>query len=74
MGRRLKGRIRLLRDLGVEVELEVGWWLERVGIGKWFRGVAAEMEHRLSVSEGWMLCLFVAGSWIPLSLNDRRRR
>ena len=47
MGHRQKGRIRLLRGLGFEVELEVGWWLERVGIGKWFRGVAAEMARRL---------------------------
>ena len=71
MGRRLMGRIRLLRGRGLEVVLEVDWyWLEKVGIGRWFQGFAAEMGHMLGVSEGWMLCLFVAGSWTPSSLAE----
>ena len=45
MGRRLKGHIRLLRDRVFEVELEVGYWTELLGIGMWLRGLAAEMEH-----------------------------
>ena len=69
MGRRLMGRIRLPRGLSLEVVLEVGWcWLERFGIGRWFQDFVAEMERMLGVSEGWMLCLFVAGNWIPSSL------
>lgn len=47
-GRRLKGRIRLLRGLGLEVELEVGYcWLVELGACNGFRGFAAEMGHML---------------------------
>lgn len=60
------GRIRLLPDLSLEVE-------HGVGSGRLFRGVA-EMVHRLGVSEGWMLDLFVAGSWIPSLLGEDCRR
>lgn len=48
MGRRLTGRIRLPRDLVLEVGFEVDdCWSEKRGIGRCFRGLAAEMEHRL---------------------------
>ena len=47
MGRRLMGRIRLLRDLVLEVGIQVGYWLEKLGIGERLQGLAAEMEHRL---------------------------
>lgn len=50
MGRRLKGHIRLLRDRVFEVELEVGCWIERLGIDKWLLGLVAEMGRRLGVS------------------------
>ena len=47
MGRRLTGRIRLLR--GPELEVGVDCCFERHDDGEW---VAAEMERRLGVSEG----------------------
>ena len=73
MGRRLKGRIRLLRDRGFEVALEVGDGPEELGIGKSLQGLAAETGHRLVESAGWMLDLSVAGSWIPSLLIEIRR-
>lgn len=71
MGRRLRGRIRLLRDLGLEVEVgvEVGGWFEEIGNGK---RLAAEMERRLVGSVEWMRGLFVAGSWIPSLRSESR--
>lgn len=46
MGRRLMGRIRLLRDLVLEVGFAVGYWTEKLGIGEGLHGLAAEMERR----------------------------
>ena len=71
MGRRLRGRTRLLRGLGLEVGVEGDCWCERLGEGEW---AAAERERRLGVSGEWMLGLFVAGRWIPLLLDEFRRR
>ena len=47
MGRRLKGRIHLLQGLVLEVRFEVGYLPEKLGIGEWLQGLAAEMERRL---------------------------
>ena len=66
----MRGRIRLLRGLVLEVGVEGDWWCGRLGDGVW---VAAQRERRLGVSGGWMLGLFVAGRWIPLLLDEFRR-
>lgn len=47
MGRRLTGRIRLLRDLVLMVRSEGDCWSVKLGVGRCFGGLAAEMEHRL---------------------------
>ena len=47
MGRRLKGRIRLLQGLVLEVRFDVDCWSGKLGIGDWLVVLAAEMEHRL---------------------------
>ena len=70
MGRRLRGRIRLLRGLVLEVGAVGDCWCGRREGGEW---VAAEMERRLGVFGEWMLGLFVAGRWIPLLLGEFRR-
>ena len=47
MGRRLMGRIRLLRDLVLEARGEVGCWAGRSGVGGiWLEEVAAETGRR----------------------------
>lgn len=46
MGRRLMGRIRLLRDPVLEVGFVVGYWTEKLGIGEELHGLVAEMERR----------------------------
>ena len=70
MGRRLKGRTRLLRGLVLEVGVEGDCWYGRLGDREW---VAAEMERRLGVSGEWMLGLVVACRWIPFLLDESRR-
>lgn len=72
MGRRLRGRIRLLRGQMLEVGVEGDdCWSEKVGIGRCSRGlVVAGMERRLGVSGRWMLDSLVAGSWNPLSFDE----
>ena len=47
MGRRLRGRIRLLRVRALLVELEVGCSTGGFGFGDGFRERTVEMAHRL---------------------------
>lgn len=65
MDRRPRGRTRLLQGPHLQ--------LEGLGTGKRLEGLAAETEHRLVGSVGWMLDPFVTGSWIPSLLIDSRR-
>ena len=46
MGRRLMGRIRLLRDGVLEVGFVVRYWTEKLGIGEGLHGLAVEMERK----------------------------
>ena len=66
MGRRLRGRIRLLRGLALEVGAQSDCWSQRFGAGEWV--AAGGMERRLGGSGGWTLGLFVgAGIGSPFS-------
>lgn len=64
MGRTPRGRIRLLRDRLLEVELEVEIF------DMWTRGFAVGMVRRLGVFREWIIDCFVADSWIPLFVVD----